>query len=141
MPILNFTTTITPEKSVGEIGAKLAKAGAKTVSTVFEAGAPTGVHFTINTQFGERSFTLPTNPEGVYQALRKSAPPRYRSRDQAQRVAWRILKDWIEAQLALIEAGMSTLDEVMLPYMLMGKDQTVAQIYRTNQLAALGSAQ
>jgi hypothetical protein len=31
-------------------------------------------------------------------------------------VAWRIIKDWTEAQLALVQAGVAELAEVFLPY-------------------------
>ncbi len=42
--------------------------------------------------------------------------PKYRTRAQAARVAWRIIKDWIEAQLALVEAEQVDMVEVFLPY-------------------------
>ena len=32
-------------------------------------------------------------------------------------MAWRVMKDWIAAQLALAETKMVQLDEIMLPYM------------------------
>jgi len=35
---------------------------------------------------------------------------------QAKRVAWRILKRWIEAQLAFVETGMIKFEEVFLAY-------------------------
>jgi len=31
-------------------------------------------------------------------------------------VAWRVVKDWIEAQLALLETKMVTLPQLFLPY-------------------------
>lgn len=43
----------------------------------------------------------------------------------AQRTGWRILKDWVAAQLAIIEAGLATLPEVMLPYALLSDGQTL----------------
>ena len=41
-------------------------------------------------------------------------------RQQAIRTSWRTLKDWVEAQMALLETGMVTMDEIFLPYMLSG---------------------
>ena len=35
---------------------------------------------------------------------------------QAQKVAWRIIKDWVEAQMAIVEAQMADVAEVFLPY-------------------------
>jgi len=37
--------------------------------------------------------------------------------DQAYRVAWRNILDWIQAQMALLEIGMAKIEEVFLPYM------------------------
>jgi len=55
-------------------------------------------------------------------------------RAQAERVAWRIVKDWVEAQLAILESEMVHLDEIFLPYMVNNNGQTVFEIYRNNQL-------
>ena len=41
---------------------------------------------------------------------------RLQSKEQARRVAWRIIKDWIDAQLALVEVRLVSLPEVFLPY-------------------------
>lgn len=57
------------------------------------------------------------------------------TRKHARRVAWRILKDWIEAQAAIIEAGMATFDDVLLPYMLAPGGQTVYELYADRRLA------
>ena len=59
-------------------------------------------------------------------------------RQQATRVAWRILKDWIEAQLALLDTGMVELEEIFLPYMLQG-DQTLYQALQAGNFKALQS--
>lgn len=131
MGILNYTTTIAADKTAAEIVLALAKHGASSVASTYENGQPTGIAFAINTQFGPREFRLPVNATGVFNALRadRTVPPRYQTKDQATRVAWRIIKDWIEAQIALIEAGQAKLDETMLPYMVQG-GQTVVEVYR-----------
>ena len=56
-------------------------------------------------------------------------------RDQAERVAWRIVKDWVAAQMAILESEMVQMDEIFLPYMLNDKGQTLFQCYRQNQLS------
>lgn len=133
MPILNYTTTVPATRSATEITTRLAKHGARMVSTRYDAGTPVAVAFTIDTEFGPRGFDLPANVDGVYKAISRyesGVPPRYRNRPQAERISWRILKDWIEAQLALIEAGLSSLDTVMLPYMVTATGRTLAVEYR-----------
>jgi hypothetical protein len=37
--------------------------------------------------------------------------------EQAYRVAWRNILDWVQAQMALLEIGMAKMEEVFLPYM------------------------
>lgn len=137
MPILNYTTSISSQKTASEISDMLAKHGATSVRLVYEDGDPTGVSFEIDTQFGMREFVLPANIEGVHKALireynaGRSKVTRAQTKvEQARRVSWRILKDWIEAQLAVIEAGMVLLDEVMLPYMITDAGVTFTEHYR-----------
>lgn len=56
---------------------------------------------------------------------------------QAARVGWRILKDWIEAQLALIETGMVTIEQVFLPYVQNDKGQTLYEAIADKKFAGL----
>ena len=58
MPLLNYTTTIAPEKTVSEIQSKLAKAGAFQVLHEYERGSGelVGLSFRITTQFGDLAF-------------------------------------------------------------------------------------
>jgi len=42
-------------------------------------------------------------------------------------VAWRIIKDWIEAQLAIVEAEMVEMAEVFLPYAVTKSNKTLYQ--------------
>ena len=49
----------------------------------------------------------------------KKENPRKQIKDtwqQAERVAWRILKDWVEAQMALLDIEMVRFEEIFLPY-------------------------
>ena len=48
-----------------------------------------------------------------------------RNQEQALRVAWRITKDWIEAQMAIVETHMVTMPQVFLPYVVTDNQQTV----------------
>ena len=84
-------------------------------------------------------FTLPCNVEGVLRVLkRQSKVPRSAcTMAQAQRVAWRIIKDWCAAQLAIIEAGQATMAEVFLPYLQTPTGQTLYQALETGNLKLL----
>ena len=58
-------------------------------------------------------------------AMRKAIERRYRSQEQALRVSWRIIKTWVEAQMAIVETKMVTLDQVFLPYVVTDSGQTL----------------
>lgn len=143
MPILNYTTSITVQKTAGEIQEILARAGARTV--VIEYGAdriPDAVSFEVPVKGQIVAFRLPSQWTGVYQTLSKSAvEKRYRTEEQARRVAWRIIKDWTEAQLAIIEAGAAQLTEVFLPYMVNPKtNHTLFEDFQAGFLLGSGEA-
>lgn len=135
MPLLNYTTTVAADKTATEIVRILAGAGATQVLTDYTDGRPTGIAFALSTVNGLRQYRLPVNAVSVEQVLRKQKVPyRYRNAAQAERVAWRILKDWVEAQLAIIATQMVALDQVFLPYMMID-GSTVYDLYLTQQLA------
>ena len=45
----------------------------------------------------------------------------------SERTAWRIVKDWVEAQMALVETRMVTVPQVFLPYTLMRNGRTLSE--------------
>ena len=130
MPILNYTTKIKAVQTAGEIQAILAAHGARRVIQDFDqAGAPVNVSFVIDTPQGARAVRLPVNVDGVHAAL--IAQGVKADRAQAERVAWRIAKDWLEAQMAILDAQMVQLDEIFLPYLLdHGGERTLYEAYR-----------
>jgi len=123
MGTLNYTTTVGASKTAGEMSALLSKHGASRVTAVFENGQHVGLEFTLETPHGPREFSLPIDIHAVHRLLVKQLrnrqiQKRYADEQQAERTAWRVAKVWLEAQLAIIEAQMTTLDEVMLPYLI-----------------------
>jgi hypothetical protein len=142
MPLLNYTTEVPALRSASQIQETLAKAGARQVMMNYDAdGRPSGVAFGMETAFGARQFVLPVNPLRVLAVMKKDrVQPRFQSYEQAERVAWRILKDWIEAQLALISTEMVSLDQVMLPYMAGDNGRTVYELYVEREQQALPAA-
>lgn len=137
MPILNYTTSVPASRSIGQVQNLLVKGGARAIMSEYDdRGLANGISFAVETPFGQRSFTLPVNAEKVEAVLKKQrVQPRYRTPEHAERVAWRILKDWLEAQLAIIQTEMVTLDQVMLPYMRAQGGQTVYELIVENQLS------
>ena len=120
MPLLNYTTSIAPQKTVMEIQTTLSKIGASRILTNLDTeGNIIALSFQINNpETGTPiSFRLPTDWKPVHETLkRQRVSARLQTPEQALRVAWRITKDWIEAQAAIIETRMVTPAQVFLPY-------------------------
>lgn len=119
MPILNYTTKISPSKTIGEIQETLVAHGAKKIVCDYDDnGSPSAVTFGLLMANQMTYFSLPANYSGVLKAMEKDRkiPRSLCTREQSVRIAWRILKDWIEAQCAIIEAGLAEMPEVFLPY-------------------------
>jgi hypothetical protein len=121
-PIANYTTTVTALKSIGEIQGMLVAHGAKHILMDYEGEDPVGLAFIVNTPYGDTPFRLPANIDRVWMVLNKQRVRKQVSKELAARVAWRILKDWVRAQMAILETEMVTIDQVFLPYMQVGKD-------------------
>jgi len=129
MAIKNYTTSVPEGKTVGEIMGLLAGKGARTIQVLYdEQGRPTGVSFMLILNEMPIPFRLPCNFEGVFKSLcngykDRNARIRFErnpaNREQSRRVAWRIVKDWVAAQMALIEAEQATIAQVFLPYCVM----------------------
>lgn len=133
MPIKNYTTKVDVYQSLGEIQGALAKNGARKIMIDYdENGNPVGVTFGINTPQGSLGFLLPANIEGVLRVFAKQKIKTDRA--QAERTAWRNIRDWVLAQMAFVEAGNVEVDEVFLPYLTDGKGRTLYQVYQSGQL-------
>ncbi len=123
MPIKNYTTTIAAEKSVSQIQDLLRKKGARRVLVDYDKkGKPEAVAFEFElAQMEGPALRLPfqirARPEAMERCL-KSVEPRYRGRAQAERVAWRLVYNWIDVQLAFVEAGQAAMAELMLGFAL-----------------------
>lgn len=137
MAIKNYTTEVDVYKSLGEIQAALATHGARKIMVDYdEAGQPTGVMFGLETPAGPRGFCLPANVDGVKAVF---VQQKIKAKEgQAERTAWRNIRDWVLAQMAIIEAGQVDLEEVFLPYLTDGKGRTLYQLYQGGQLALGG---
>ena len=132
MAIKNYTSSVDIYTSLGEIQGALARAGATKIMVDYESGKPTAVTFAIETAAGMRGFRLPAAVDGtlrVFTAQRIKA-----DRDQAERTAWRNIRDWVLAQLALVESCDIAVDEVFFPYLTDKSGKTLYQVYAAGQL-------
>jgi len=142
--LLCYTTSISADKSISEIIGMLSRSKARQILQDFDgSGNVTAISFRKQTNFGEMSFRLPIDVPAVHQVLRNQYQerkvPRSLANDagHARRVAWRIVRNWIEAQLALIEVGMVKVEQVFLPYMQNPAGQTVFEVMEESHFQGL----
>lgn len=143
MAILNYTTTIDPFKTVSEIEYILMKHKAKSIMKNYKGESITGLSFLIDTGAQQIPVRLPVKVDECLEVLKKEKQNSPRSsikatRDQAERVAWRILKDWVEAQMALLDIQMVSFQEIFLPYIETQNGQTIFEILEEKQFLLEG---
>lgn len=141
----NYTTVVPVDRTLAEIGRMLVRAGASDVLTSYDAQRRvSAIKFLLPTPYGQQLFALPARVEAVQRVLvAQKTSGRMRtsintSREHAERVAWRIIRDWLDAQLALIETQQATADQVLLPYRVLegGQSMYEAIVARQGQLPA-----
>ena len=139
MGIVNYTTKVDEIKTLAEIQQILAKHGAKSINMDFDAGRPSSLSFLVELGSTAVPFRLPSNWRGVLEAMKadKDVPTRLCTEAQARRVSWRITRDWVRAQMAIIEAGLVTLPEAFLPYAVTHDGRTIYQSFSESGFALL----
>ena len=120
MAILNYTTSKSADSTIAEIQKILIKHGCRKISIDYdEDGNASNLTFTGVFKGQSVFYSLPCNFDKVHAILLKQTnDKRYNTKEQSIRTGWRILKDWIEAQMAIVETEMVELSEVFLPYMI-----------------------
>lgn len=93
--------------------------------TEYDGRQVSAVSFSMNIDGKKMSFKLPCNWRAVREVFDEQGitTSRVKHRDknldnQAIRTAWRLILEWVEIQLALVEVNMVTIPQVFLPYAL-----------------------
>ncbi len=139
----NYTTKIDPMRTAAEIDYILACNGATAIQKDITNGQIIALRFTVQTSLGMIPIQLPVNVDAVQKILKDMRQRKVRgavdcSHEQAARVAWRCLKSWVEAQMALIQIGMATMDQVFLPYVLNNDGKTLYEVARDSKFLLKG---
>lgn len=132
MAIKNYTSTVDVYKSLGEIQGALASHGASKIMVDYENGRPMALTFALNTPRGLQGFILPACVEGTLRVFQKQKVKA--DREQAERTAWRNVRDWVFAQMAMIESCDVPVEQVFLPYLANRAGQTLYEVYAAGQL-------
>lgn len=139
------TTMISAEKTAGEIVSALVSAGATQIATDYEKGRIIGLRWSMTIAGrGDVLFVMPARVEPIYNILKSrnrntwlSDNQKQEIREKAHRVAWRQLLRWVQAQIAMIDCGMTEAAEVFFPYIQAPTGQTLFDAFKTGHLKAL----
>jgi hypothetical protein len=125
-------TEIPPAKSAGSIVSLLVAAGAREVTMIHgEHQKLIGIRFTFVQGELVFPFSIPVRIDQLFSRMwnarkNKNSADKPKIQDQAERVAWRQLFRWVEAQVALIDTGMVSNVEVFTAYC---QDATGRSVY------------
>ena len=102
-------------------------------------GTLEAITFGLNIDGKQMGFKLPAMLENVVQILyggedRWGRPKKITAaqREQAYRTAWANIRDWIDAQMALVETKQVKIHHVFLPFAVMKDNRTLAEHFETN---------
>jgi len=97
------------------------------------------ISFKLRLNGQELSFRLPIDWRATYEVMKQDDTPRsYVNEAHARRVSCRIIKDWVEVQLAIAETKMVTIPQVFLPYAVNQDGRTLYELVAENPSLLLG---
>ncbi len=131
MTLFMETTRISADKTAAEISALLGRAGAERViseyATIGGRRAVVAIYFQLAVGGHAVPYRLPIRTAPIRRQLaakRRRMPPAELD-VWAERVAWRQILRWLEAQLALVQTEMASMAEVFLPYLQVSLTRTL----------------
>ncbi len=118
MPIRNYTSKVPANRSIDEIQTALVKHGASGIIYEYEQGTGriAALKFLLPINGNSVGFALPVEWRKFQRVLQEQQVSRYSDEDYVYRVAWRNIRDWVLAQLALYETQIVELPQVFLPF-------------------------
>lgn len=119
--VKNYTSQVAASRSVQHIEDRLVSHGAMNILKLYEEKRLVGVAFILCVGGKQIPFRLPARIDNVEKVLRGQVKrPRSGTlsniRAQAERTAWKLLADWVEIQVSLVELQQVQFMEVFLPY-------------------------
>lgn len=118
MAIKNYTTKVPANRSIEEIQTALVRNGAVGVLYEYEEGSGriAALKFILPVKGNKVGFALPVQWRMFQAVLKKDNVKRHDDEEYCYRVAWRCLRDWVLAQMALYETQMVELPQIFLPF-------------------------
>lgn len=145
MFLKNYTSEIAADTTIARIERLVVNAGATGVQKLYIGGICSAIVFEIEFEAGKPlRVKLPANVEHCLNALwddysKSTVRPRKSKDDfldQATRTAWKLVQDWAEVQISLVQLKQVEFLEVFLPYVYDGK-QTYYEMLREKKFRGL----
>ena len=110
-----------PFRDIAELGRAFSLEGLKKYAEASEAYAA----YASDEAKSHDGFRLTAKPDGVLRVMKKDG--QNCTQEQATRIAWRNIKDWIAAQIALVETEQASMQELFLPYLVISQKDAPPQ--------------
>ncbi len=143
MPLKNRTSQ--GRNTFDKIQSMLSSNGADKIMFDYKEGRVVAITFSLIIDGKNMGFRLPALVENVTEILyggedRWGNPKKITDaqREQAYKTAWANIRDWIDAQLALVATRQVKVNHVFLPYMIMKGGKTLAETIETDPGFLLG---
>jgi hypothetical protein len=134
-PTLKNTYSTSP-RVFEEIQKTLISHAARSVTFDYDdAGRVEALSFALDISGRLLSFRLPARYKNVERIFEKKRGKRLTDaeREQAYRTAWANVRDWLSAQMALIDTQMVEAAEIFLPYMVNQEGETYYEALKERQ--------
>jgi hypothetical protein len=119
--IKNYTSSVPADRSILQIEKVLIEMGATNIAKEYKNGKVDSISFAINQGAGILPFKLPAKKDPIKklflsQYKRPSQAQIESAEQQAERTAWRNIKEWVELQATMIKLEQVEFVEVFMPY-------------------------
>jgi hypothetical protein len=144
--IKNYTSEVSANRSVLHIEERLVKNKAKKIQKTYSEdgqGTLIGIAFLISVDGKDLPFQLPARIDRVETVLREQYKrPRSdtfkKIKEQAERTAWKLISDWVDIQMSMVELDQADLVEVFMPYLYdYQKERSFFDIWKNKGFAML----
>lgn len=152
----NYTSDVPVAKTIYNIEQVLIRCGVTGIAKEYHPNADVAaVSFFLDLPNGRMSVRLPANVETAQDALwldyagddlKPDGQLKWDSRKrmnrdsfkhQAERTAWKIIQDWVEVQMSMIQMKQADPIQVFLPYMMVSAKQNYFEALKDSQFKGL----
>lgn len=134
MAILSYTTTVSTEATADEVRKLLRKWGATEITEHHQPKSDVvdGISFVID----DIEYRLFCDFQSVFLALQNDFDVGYKYQNlaQARRVAWRNMLGWLKFTMSIVEIGLFSKEQALMPYHVVTNGETLWEVYHNRNL-------